>query len=166
MSFMPVPGHVGSDYDRLRPEFRVIQDPYAPDRRIMIVPAIRPDVAILHAHLADASGTLLLEEREDDALLAQASKVVLASAERVVPADEIRRAPHGIVLEGVHVAAVVELPRGAHPTAVRGLYGIDEPHLLAYIAAARADATFKSYLDRHVFGPARHDEYLASLDRP
>jgi len=159
---MPVPGHVGSDYERLRPDFRVIADPYVTGKRVMVVPAIRPDVAIVHAHLADQAGTLLLEEREDDALLAQASRVVIASAERIVPTDEIRRAPSGVRLESLHVAAVVEAPRGAHPTAVRGAYDLDEPHLLAYMAAAHDDVTFKTYLDRHVFGPVTWDDYLAA----
>jgi len=112
---LPVPGHVGSDYERLRPDFRVIADPFHPDRRVMLVPAIRPDVAVIHAHLADQAGTLLLEEREDDALLAQAARVVIASAERIVSTDEIRRAPTGVRLESLHVTAVVEVPRGAHP---------------------------------------------------
>ena len=163
---MPVPGHVGSDYERLRPDFAVIRDPYAPDRRVMLVPAIRPDVAIIHAELADAAGTLLLEEREDDPLLAQASRVVIASAERIVPTDEIRRAPRGVVLEGIHVTAVVEVPGGAHPTAVRGAYGLDEPHLLAYMSAAREDQAFKTYLDRYVFGPRGHEEYLIAVGGP
>jgi glutaconate CoA-transferase subunit A len=163
---MPVPGHVGSDYERLRPDFKVIQDPYAPDRRVMLVPAIRPDVSIVHAALADESGTLLLEEREDDPLLAEASRVVIASAERIGATDEIRRSPRGVVLEGIHVTAVVEVPRGAHPTAVRGVYGLDEPHLLAYMTAARDDQMFKTYLDRCVFGPKSRAEYLAAVDTP
>lgn len=162
---MPVPGHVGSDYERLRPDFRVIADPYDPGKRVMLVPAIRPDVAIVHAHLADSQGTLLLEEREDDPLLAQASRAVIASAERIVPTEEIRRAPNGLVLEGLHVTAVVELPGGAHPTAVRGVYDLDEPHLLAYMQAARDDASFKTYLDRYVLGPRTYAEYLALVGR-
>lgn len=163
---MAVPGHVGSDYERLRPDFKVIPDPYAPDRRIMIVPAIRPDVALIHAELADAEGTLLLEEREDDALLAQASKVVIASAERIVATEDIRRSAHGVVLESLHVTAVVEVPRGAHPTAMRGLYEIDEPHLRAYIAAAKDDQSFKTYLDRYVFAPASWQHYLEAAAHP
>jgi glutaconate CoA-transferase subunit A len=163
---MPVPGHVGSDYERLRRDFKVIPDPYAPGQRVMLVPAIRPDLALVHAELADATGTLLLEEREDDPLLAQASRVVIASAERIVTTDEIRRAPRGAVLEGIHVTAVVEVPGGAHPTAVRGVYGVDEPHLLAYMAAARDDRTFKAYLDRYVFGPESHAAYRAAVAGP
>lgn len=162
MSFLPVPGHLGSDYERLRPDFRVIEDPFTPGQRVLLVPAIVPDVSIVHAHLADDRGTLLLEEREDDTLLAQASRVVIASAERLTTTDAIRRSPTGVTLEGIHVTAVVEAPRGAHPTAVRGVYGLDEAHLLAYMTAARDTATFKTYLDRYVHGPKSHAEYLAT----
>jgi glutaconate CoA-transferase subunit A len=149
---MPVPGHVGSDYDRLRPDFRVIDNPFDPRERIMLVPAIRPDVALVHALAAAADGTLLLDHMEDDALLAQASRVVIASAERIVPLAEVRCATEGVVLEGIHVTAIIEIPGGAHPTLVRGAYEADAKHLEEYVAAARDDASFAEYLGRHVYG--------------
>lgn len=149
---MPVSGHVGSDYERLRPDFRVVPNPWAPDQRVLLVPAVRPEVALLHALAAAPDGTLLLDPNEDDALLAQASRVVVASAERIVALDEIRRAPWGTVLEGIHVTAVVEIPGGARPTLVRGVYDADADHLAEYIAAARDDEGFKTYLDRYVHG--------------
>src|SRR5439155_20646673 len=77
---MPVAGHVGSDYERLRPEFRAISTPCAPAERLLLVPPIRPDVSLIHAIAATADGTLLLDPMEDDALLAQASRVVVARA--------------------------------------------------------------------------------------
>lgn len=148
---MPVAGHVGSDYERLRPEFRVIDDPFRPGRRVMLVPAIRPDVALLHAFAAAPDGTLLLDAFEDDALLAQASRSVIASAERIASADEIHRAGTGVVLEGVHVAAVVEAPGGARPTLVRGVYDVDADAVRAYVEAATDDLTFKTWLAEHVY---------------
>lgn len=154
MPFLPVPGHVGSDYDRLRPDFRVIANPWNPSERVMLVPAIRPDVALIHALAADRAGMLLLDHMEDDVLLAQASRVVVASAERIVPSDDIRRAPEGAVLEGIHVAAVVECPGGARPTLVRGVYDLDGSRLEEYVAAAQDDVTFKEYLARYVDAPA------------
>src|SRR2546425_7332242 len=78
---MAVPGHVGSDYERLRPEFKVIPNPYDPAQPVMIVPAIRCDAALIHALAATPDGTLLLDHMEDDALLAQASRVVIRSEE-------------------------------------------------------------------------------------
>ncbi|MGH7326318.1 MAG: hypothetical protein ACREJ9_16955 [Candidatus Rokuibacteriota bacterium] len=163
MPFMPVPGHVGSDYERLRPDFTVIADPYAPDQRVMLVPAIRCDVALIHAVVASPDGTVLLDPMEDDALLAQASRVVIASAERLAPADEVRRAGPGVVLDGIHVTAVVELPGGAHPTLVRGVRDLDAPHFEEYVAAAGDDGTFARYLERWVSGPKDHAAYLARL---
>jgi glutaconate CoA-transferase subunit A len=158
-----VAGHVGSAYERLRPEFRVITNPYDASQRVMLVPAIRCDVALLHAMAATADGALLLDPMEDDALLAQASRVVVASAERIVGADELGRAGDGVVLPGIHVTAVVELPRGAHPTFVRGAYDLDAAHLQAYVRAARDEAAFQEYLARWVHGPKDHAAYLALL---
>lgn len=165
MPFMPVAGHVGSDYERLRPEFKVISNPWAPTQRIMVVPALRCDVALLHAVAAAPDGTLLLDPMEDDALLAQASRIVIASAERVVDVDEMRATGRGVVLEGIHVTALVELPRGAHPTLVRGRYDVDASHLAEYLAAAGDDETFRAYLIRWVHGPKDHAAYLAEVDR-
>ena len=156
---MPVLGHVGSDYERLRPDFKVIKDPYS-GRDVLVVPPIAPEVSVIHAIAADVEGNLLLEEKEDDFLLAPASRVVLASAERIVGAGELARMPYGLRLQGIHVTAVVHLPGGAHPTAAHGRYPLDEPHLLEYIEAARADSTFKPYLDRYIFGPKDHAAYL------
>jgi len=151
--FMPVAGHVGSDYERLRPEFRVISNPFAPAERLMLVPPIRPDVSLIHAIAATADGTLLLDPMEDDALLAQASRVVVASTERVVGSrDELRLVGDGVILPGIHVTALVEAAGGARPTLVRGVYPADARHLEEYVAAAADDASFKRYLDRYVHG--------------
>lgn len=150
MPFMPVPGHVGSDYPKLRPDFRVIRNPLDESERVLLVPAIRPDVALIHAIAASPDGTLLLDHMEDDALLAQASRAVVASAERIVPVAELRRAPEGTVLEGIHVTAVVEAPGGARPTLVRHLYDLDAEALRAYVAAAQDDQSFKTYLAERV----------------
>lgn len=162
---MPVAGHVGSDYERLRPEFKVIPNPWAPTQRVMLVPALRCDVALIHAMVAAPDGTLLLDPMEDDALLAQASGIVIASAERVVDADKFRAGGRGVVLEGIHVAAVIELPRGAHPTLVRGRYNVDAAHLAEYLEAARDEETFRAYLARWVHGPKDHATYMAEVDR-
>ena len=148
---MPVRGHVGSDYERLRPEFRVIPNPWSPSERIMLVPPIAPDVALIHAIAATADGMLLLDHMEDDALLAQASRAVVASTERIVAPEELRRGD-GVILQGIHVTALVEAPGGARPTFVRGVSPVDADTIHEYVAAAVDDATFKRYLDRYVYG--------------
>ena len=120
----------------------MISNPFAPAERLMLVPPIRPDVSLIHAIAATADGTLLLDPMEDDALLAQASRVVVASTERVVGSrDELRLVGDGVILPGIHVTALVEAAGGARPTLVRGVYPADAD-----------DASFKRYLDRYVHG--------------
>lgn len=162
LPFLPVPGHVGSDYERLRPDFKVITDPYS-GNDVLLVPAITPDVSLIHALQADADGNLLLDEKEDDFLLAQASRVVVASADEIVASDVLRRAPYGIRLSGIHVTALVVAPGGAHPTACRARYGIDEAHITEYLGLAKSDDTFHTYLERYVFDPKDHRAYLAEV---
>lgn len=156
---MPVLGHVGSDYPRLRPDFKVIQDPYS-GRQVLLVPPIVPDVALIHALRADPEGNLLLEETEDDALLAQASRRVIASAEEIVPPEALRASPRGTFLSGIHVSAVVHLPGGAHPTTCRGAYALDDMAIREYVAAAQAEAAFEAYLRRSVLELPDHEAYL------
>ena len=159
---MPVPGHVGSDYERLRPEFRIIADPFS-GKDVLLVPAIVPDVALLHALQADAEGNLLLDEKEDDVLLAQASRAVVASAEELVDGKALRRAPYGVRLSAIHVTALVHLTGGAHPTACRDRYGIDDAHLREYLRRAASDETFRDYLQRYVFDLKEHAAYRAEV---
>ncbi len=157
-----MPGHVGSDYEKLRPDFKVISDPYS-GKDVLLVPAIVPDVALIHALQADPEGNLLLDEKEDDFLLAQASRVVVASTEAIVDADTLRRAPYGVRLSGIYVTALVLAPGGAHPTACRGRYDIDEAHIKEYVGLAGSDETFRDYLHRYVFDPKDHAAYLAEV---
>ena len=157
-----MPGHVGSDYEKLRPEFKVIPDPYS-DKDVLLVPAIVPDVSLIHALQADAEGNLLLDEKEDDFLLAQASRVVVASTEEIVDPDTLRRALYGVRLSAIYVSALVHIPGGAHPTACRGRYGIDAAHLEEYLRLAASDAAFRDYLQRYVFDLKDHAAYLAEV---
>ncbi len=159
---MPVPGHVGSDYETLRPEFKVIADPYS-GKDVLLVPAIVPDVAFIHALQADTDGNLLVDEKEDDFLLAQASRVVVASTEEMVSADLLRRAAYGLKLSAIHVTALVAAPGGAHPTACRERYGIDAAHLTEYLGLAKSDETFRAYLQRYIFDLKDHGAYLAQV---
>lgn len=162
LPFLPVPGHVGSDYETLRPEFKVIRDPYS-DQDVLLVPAIVPNVSLIHALQADRAGNLLLDEKEDDSLLAKASGVVIASTEEIVDTDTLRRLPYGVLLSEIYVTALVHAPGGAHPTACRERYGIDEAHLQQYRRLTRSDEAFREYLQRYVFELKDHATYLAEV---
>ena len=98
---------------------------------------------MIHAEAADERGNVIAPSTRDflfdaDATLARASATVIVTAERIVPTSEIRDG--GALLFSYEVDAVVELPSGAWPTALPGVYGTDVEAVRAYLAAAETDA--------------------------
>lgn len=83
VSFGPVPGLLGSDLLRRRPDFRVVDDPYRPGEHVVLVPAITPEFALLHGRRADLDGNVVIGTEYDDRLVAQASRRVVYSVEEV-----------------------------------------------------------------------------------
>ena len=125
----------------------------------------QPDVAILHAQYGDAHGNLRIEGPPvADILSARAAKKVIATVERLVSNEELR-ALGGANVPYFYVAAVAEVPFGAHPTACYPMYAYDRPHTAAYYAAASAGAAaFRAdYLEPFVLDCADHDEYLRRI---
>jgi glutaconate CoA-transferase subunit A len=159
--FVPVRGLLGTDYMKVRPDFKEIANPYDPREPIAIVPALAPDVAVFHGWRGDRSGNVVASQAADAKLIAQASRRVIATVEELVDDDLARQPVRGALVSGIHVTAVVHAPHGAHPTACHGRYPVDRAHLQEYIEAAQSDATFKRYLDRYVLGTRDHVEYLA-----
>src|SRR5215467_10319181 len=85
VSFTPVPGLLGSDLLRRRTDFRVVDDPFRPGERVVLVPAISPDVALLQGRRADAEGAVVIGTDTDDRLVAQASRHVIFAVAEVRP---------------------------------------------------------------------------------
>lgn len=81
VSFTPVPGLIGSDLLRHRPDFQVVDDPFRPGRRVVLVPAIAPEFALLHGRRADLDGNVVIGTDYDDRLVAAASGHVIYSVE-------------------------------------------------------------------------------------
>jgi glutaconate CoA-transferase subunit A len=134
---------------------------------VNLVPALFPDVALLHVHRADRSGNCQIDGyRHMDADIAQAATRVLVTAEEIVDEEEIRRHPDRTVIPGLLVDAVVHAPLGAFPGECYGLYETDFSHFDPYVAAVNADGLdgARAYLERYVYGPASHEEYLALFD--
>jgi glutaconate CoA-transferase subunit A len=164
--FVPVRGLLGTDYMKVRPDFKEIRNPYDPSEPIAIVPALAPDVAIFHGYQADRHGNVVTNHAGDAKLIAQASRRAIATVETIVDGDLSRQPVRGALVPGIHVTAVVHAPRGAHPLTCHGQYGVDRAHLAEYIEAARSEATFKAYLDRYVLGTRDHADYLARVGAP
>ncbi len=164
LPFMPMRSARGTDFRSLHPEYRVMNCPFTGEE-LLLVPALEPDVALIHAQYGDARGNLLIQGPPvADILFAKASKVVLATVEEIVPTESLRELG-GRTIPYFYVTAVSEVAMGAHPTACYPFYAYDRPHTALYHKAARegADAFKARYLDIFVHGAALHDDYLALI---
>jgi glutaconate CoA-transferase subunit A len=131
------------------------------------VPALFPDVALLHVHRADRLGNCQIDGYPHmDADIALAAATVLVTAEAIVPEEEIRRHPDRTVIPGFAVDAVVHVPFGSYPHECYGLYESEPAHFTEYVDGIRAHGAdgVARYLDRFVYGPATHEAYLALFD--
>lgn len=153
--FMPLRGLVGSDLVAARSDWRVIDNPFAdsPDP-IVLVPAIIPDIALIHAVAADRRGNIWVGRRRELATIAHAARITLATVEHLVDGDlteDEHMAPGTI--GAVYVSAIAVAARGAWPLGLLDHYGPDQPHLDAYARAARTEEGFAAYLAAHVLAP-------------
>jgi glutaconate CoA-transferase subunit A len=147
--FLPVRGLLGGDLSSLHPEWGTVTCPFT-GQELAAVPALSPDVALLHASLGDAAGNLHIDQPYVlDERFAHASRVVVATVDAIVSTEEVVAA--GVTVPAHVVAAVVEAPYGAHPSSCYPGYAYDRPHLAEYVAAANAgpDAV-TAYLERYV----------------
>ena len=154
-------GYIGTDLVDVNPAIRSVECPYTGER-IATVPAINPDVTILHAQRADRRGNVAIEgivgaQRE----AALAAGALLVTVEEIV--DEMPPAMNSIVLPHWVVAAVVHCPGGAYPAYAHGYYDRDNDFYLRWDAIARERGTFLGWMERHVLGTADHRGFLASL---
>jgi glutaconate CoA-transferase, subunit A len=142
---------------------RTVQCPYT-GASLHAVPALFPDVAILHVHRADPRGNCQIDGYPHmDADLAMAASTVIVSAEEIVSEEEIRHHPDRTVIPGFVVDALCHVPYGAYPHECYGAYDAETAHFTEYVAGIQAGGAsgVARYLDRFVYGPATHDEYLA-----
>lgn len=154
--FMPLRGVLGSDLVAHRPDWRVVDNPFAdqPDP-VLLVPALHPDVAAFHAACADGHGNVWVGRRRELATIAHASRRVLVTVERHVPGNMLEdEALAPGVISGIYVDEVALAPSGAWPLAMLDEYPADAAHLARYARAARTDAGFQAYLSEFVLGAA------------
>jgi glutaconate CoA-transferase subunit A len=150
--FLPIRGVLGSDLVRHRPDWRVVDNPMKNGGDpILLVPAIRPDVALFHAPMADREGNVWIGRRRELATIAHASKTTLVTVERLHDLsffDDERLAAGA--LPAFYVEAVAIAERGAAPVGLFGEYEPDVAHLRAYAREAKTAAGFAAYLAREV----------------
>ncbi len=180
LPFFPVFTHKGSDllnpnYDTLREQrsvnpklpahkYQVIKDPFWEGEEVVLLPAARPDVCIIHVHQAGEKGTVLIEGPEyGDFCFAAAAKTTIVTAERIVSEDVLRKHPERNAVPGLFVDAVVELPYGAHPGGCFGVYDTDPSFYEEYVNASKAEESFNLWLEKWVYSVETHEGYLQRL---
>ncbi|MDX2513442.1 MAG: CoA-transferase [Desulfobacterales bacterium] len=160
VDFFPLPGGImGVDVVKLNPEFfKTVEDPFT-GKKVVVVPPIRPDLAVIHVSKCDAYGNGREAGHVQD-LLHFASNKVIVTTEEIVPLEDTMANYTDVTIFGRLVDAVVEVPYGAHPGECHGCYQMDEAHLKKYQKAGRDETTFKAYLDEYVYKAQNHEAYL------
>ncbi len=163
--FLPMRSMMGSDVFGQLPDARLIDCPFTGEK-LVLVPALNPDVALIHVQRCDAYGNAQIDGLPFmDVDLAMAATRVILTTERIVSNDQIRRAPDQTKIPFMVVDAVVEVPFGSAPHECYGLYEPLFGHLDAYAAQLRRDPEegIRNYLDRYFYGPNSWTEYLDLL---
>ncbi|HUV24646.1 MAG TPA: CoA-transferase [Methanomassiliicoccales archaeon] len=158
--FIPLRSIKGSDELFMHPEYKVIDDPFT-GKKIVLAPALTPDVAIVHVDKADPRGNLkILPPYVADVLFIRAANKVIVTAEEVVSEEEMKKI--GPNIPYYETTAVVELPYGAHPTSCYPHYVYDREYISNYMKASREgpEAFKEKYLDKYVYGVESHEEYV------
>jgi len=149
-------GYVGSDLIGKHPNIRFVACPFTGEQ-LAAVPALRPDVGVIHAQRADREGNVLIEgivgvQKE----VALASQRVIVTVEEVV--DDLRQpSPNSVVLPHWTISAIVAAPGGARPSYAHGYYGRDNAFYSAWDAIARDRETFLAWMREHVLAAAPDD---------
>ncbi len=164
LPFFPLKSYFGADLGKVNPNIKFIKNPYGNDS-IAVVPALNPDLAIIHAQRCDSLGNtqlwgLIGMQKE----VAFAAKHVIVVVEELVDEEVIRSDPNRTLIPHIIVDAVVHQPFGAHPSYVQGYYDRDNLHYLAWEKLSRDQAAAESWLAEWVTGIESWEEYLKKLE--
>ena len=161
MPFAVLRGYVGTDLPKVTETIASIMCPFTGER-LMAVPALKPDVAIVHAQQADRRGNVaiwgIVGIQKEAAL---SGKRVIVTVEEVVDSFEPR--PFQIVVPHMAIDAIAVVPHGAHPSYAYGYYDRDNVFYEAWDQVSRERERFKEWMERHVMGSEDFGEYLQSI---
>jgi glutaconate CoA-transferase subunit A len=163
LPFMPMNQTGATDLEIANPHIRRVTDPYS-GREVIVVPALNPDVAIVHVQRADAEGNAhiwgILGEQKEAAF---ASKRVILTAEEIVDEAVIRSDPNRTLIPGFIVNAVCHVPFCAHPSYTQGYYDRDNGFYLKWDKISENAEMVKAYLDEWVYSVKDRLEYWQKL---
>jgi glutaconate CoA-transferase subunit A len=163
LPFLPMNQTGATDLERVNPNIKRIPDPYG-GKDVIVVPALNPDVAIVHVQRADANGNAhlwgIIGEQKEAAF---AAKKVILTAEEIVDESVIRSDPNRTMIPGIVVSAVCHVPFACHPSYAQGYYDRDNEFYLAWDKVSESAEATKQYLDEWVYGVKDRDEYWQKL---
>jgi glutaconate CoA-transferase subunit A len=149
--FMPLRGIIGSDLLAHRPDWRVIDNPFGTDDPIVVLPAIHPEVSLIHAPMADRAGNVWIGRQRELATMAHASAKTVVTVEKIVDGNLLEDpALAAGTLPGFYVEAVAVAENGCWPLGLPDHYGADAAHLREYARLAATAEGFARYLDEYV----------------
>lgn len=161
--YIPTRTLLGSDIARRNPTFRHEQSPFD-NTPLLLVPAVRPDIAILHVQRSDDDGNAHMWGNSgvcEEAMLA--ARDVILVTEEIVPRSVILSDPNRVIGPSFKVRAVIHEPHGAHPSAVQGYYNRDHPSYHEYHTRTRTLEGFQSWLNDWVLEAPTRAAYLQKM---
>ncbi len=163
LPFLPMKQTGATDLEAANPNIKRISDPFG-GKDVIVVPALNPDVAIVHVQRADANGNAhlwgIIGEQKEAAF---AAKKVILTAEEIVDESVIRSDPNRTMIPGIVVSAVCHVPFACHPSYAQGYYDRDNEFYLAWDKVSESAEATKQYLDEWVYGVKDRDEYWEKL---
>jgi len=149
--FMPLRGLIGSDILAHRPDWRVIDNPFGDDDPIVLLPAIKPDIALFHAPLGDRFGNVFIGRDRELMTMAHASARTIATVEKLHDGNLLEDpALSAGTVPGFYVETIAVAERGAWPLQLLDHYSADGAHLAEYAKLAATAEGFARYLDQYV----------------
>lgn len=163
LPFLPMKQTGAGDLEAANPHIKRIPDPYG-GHDVIVVPALHPDVAIVHVQRADVEGNAhlwgIIGEQKEAAF---AAKKVILTAEEIVDGAVIRSDPNRTMVPGIVVSAVCHVPYASHPSYAQGYYDRDNEFYLAWDGISESPEQVTQYLDEWVHGVKDRNEYWQKL---
>ena len=163
LPFLPMNQTGATDLEKVNLNIKRIPDPYG-GKDVIVVPALNPDVAIVHVQRADANGNAhlwgIIGEQKEAAF---AAKKVILTAEEIVDESVIRSDPNRTMIPSIVVSAVCAVPYACHPSYAQGYYDRDNEFYLAWDKISESADSVKAWLDEWVYGVKDRDEYWNKL---
>ena len=163
LPFLPMNQTGATDLEKANPNIRRIPDPFG-GKDVIVVPALHPDVAIVHVQRADANGNAhlwgIIGEQKEAAF---AAKKVILTAEEIVDESVIRSDPNRTMIPAIVVSAVCHVPFACHPSYAQGYYDRDNEFYLSWDKVSESAEAIKQYLEEWVYSLKDRKEYWEKL---